>query len=228
LTVGAPAIDIAGVPLFPAVLRRLRGDGSVQKFLIFVDRLSAGVGKAFGWCIVVLTLAVCYEVIVRYLFRAPTSWAYDMSYILYGALFMMAGAYTLSRNGHVRGDVVYRLLPIRVQAGIDLTLYVLFFIPGIAALVWYGIPYAQQSWRYGEVSVYSPAGVPVFPAKTLIPIAGALMLIQGLAEIVRCIIALKRGAWPQRLQDVEELESAILHEQEDHARAQADRAKQGA
>jgi TRAP-type mannitol/chloroaromatic compound transport system permease small subunit len=200
----------------------------MQRFLIFVDRLSAGVGKAFGWCIIVLTLAICYEVFVRYVLRAPTSWAYDMSYILYGALFMMAGAYTLSRNGHVRGDVVYRLMPVRWQAGIDLTLYIFFFFPGMLALLWYGVPYAVQSWGYGEVSVYSPAGVPVFPSKTLIPIAGVLMLIQGLAEVVRCIIALKRGAWPQRLHDVEELESAIRHEQEDHARAEAERAKRGA
>lgn len=200
----------------------------MEKFLQQIDRLSAGVGKAFGWCIIVLTLAVCYEVFVRYVLRAPTSWAYDMSYILYGVLFMMAGAYTLSRNGHVRGDVVYRLMPVRWQAGIDLALYILFFFPGMAALLWYGIPYAEQSWRYREVSIYSPANIPVFPAKTLIPIAGALMLIQGLAEVVRCIIALKRGAWPQRLHDVEELESAILHEQEDHARAEAERLKREA
>lgn len=199
----------------------------MEKFLILIDRLSAGVGKAFGWCIIVLILAVCYEVFVRYVLRAPTSWAYDMSYILYGALFIMAGAYTLSRNGHVRGDVIYRLMPVRVQAAIDLTLYVLFFIPGMAALFWYGWPYMQQSWRYGEVSVYSPANIPVFPMKTLIPLAGILMLLQGTAEIVRCIIALKRGSWPQRLQDVEELESAILHEQEDQARAHQ-QPKQGA
>ena len=199
----------------------------MERFLILIDRLSASAGKAFGWCIIVLTLAVCYEVFVRYVLRAPTSWAYDMSYILYAALFMMAGAYTLSRNGHVRGDVIYRLMPVRVQAGIDLALYILFFMPGMAALLWYGIPYAKQSWGYQEVSVYSPAGVPVFPMKTLIPLAGLLMLIQGAAEIVRCIIALKQGAWPRRLQDVEELESAIRHEQEDQARIQAERSREG-
>jgi len=190
----------------------------VEKFLHNIDRLSAGVGKAFGWCIVVLTFATCYEVFVRYALRAPTSWAYDMSYIMYGALFLMAGAYTLSRNGHVRGDVIYRLFPPRVQAAIDLVLYLSFFLPGIAALIWIGVPYALQSWGYAEVSVYSPAGVPVYPSKTLIPLAGLFLIIQGFAEIVRCILCLKTGQWPQRLHDVEELESAILHEREDQAR----------
>ncbi len=192
----------------------------MEKFLIQIDRLSAGVGKAFGWCIIVLTLATSYEVFVRYVLRAPTSWAYDISYIMYGALFLMAGAYTLSRNGHVRGDVIYRLFPPRVQAAIDLVLYLTFLLPGILALVWYGIPYALQSWRYGEVSVYSPANIPIYPSKTLIPIAGFFLVIQGLAEILRCLICLKTGRWPQRLADVEEMESAILHEHEDQARRQ--------
>jgi len=193
----------------------------MDKLLIFVDRLSAGVGKAFAWCIVVLIVAVCYEVFVRYVLKDPTSWAYDMSYILYGALFMMAGAYTLSRNAHVRGDIFYRLFPPRGQAIIDLVLYIAFFLPGILALIWIGVPYALQSWGYHEVSVYSPAGVPVYPSKTLIPLAGLFLLIQGLAEIMRCIICLKTGQWPKRLADVEELESAILHEREDMARHEA-------
>jgi TRAP-type mannitol/chloroaromatic compound transport system permease small subunit len=194
----------------------------MDKFLQHVDRLSAGVGKAFGWLIVVLILSVCYEVFVRYVLGAPTSWAYDLSYILYGAMFMMAGAYTLSRNAHVRGDIFYRLFPPRGQAAIDLVLYFLFFLPGILALIWIGVPYAVQSWGYGEVSVYSPAGIPVFPSKTLIPLAGIFLLIQGIAEIMRCIICLKTGRWPQRLHDVEELESAILAEKEDMARLGAE------
>ena len=194
----------------------------MEKFLQQVDRLSAGIGKAFAWCIVVLIVAVTYEVFVRYVLRSPTAWAYDLSYILYGALFMMAGAYTLSRNAHVRGDIFYRLLPPRGQATIDLVLYIAFFLPGILALIWIGIPYAEQSWRYGEVSVYSPAGIPVFPSKTLIPLAGVILLIQGIAEILRCLICLKTGRWPQRLHDVEELETAILHEKEDLARHAAE------
>jgi TRAP-type mannitol/chloroaromatic compound transport system permease small subunit len=194
----------------------------VESILLFIDRLSAGVGKAFGWCIVVMTLGTCYEVFVRYVLRAPTNWAFDLSYFMYGALFMMAGAYTLSRNGHVRGDFVYRLLPVRAQASIDLVLYIIFFFPGFAALFWYGIPYAEISWIQREVSIYSPTGAPVYPHKTLIPIAAVLMLLQCFAEIVRCIICIRLGAWPQRLHDVEEMESAILAEAADRKRIEAE------
>ena len=133
---------------------------------------------------------------------------------MYGALFFIAGAYTLARNGHVRGDVVYRLLKPRVQAGIDLALFIAFFFPGVIALVYAGWEYAAESWRYHEVSVYSPADIPIFPLKTLIPAGGVLLFIQGLAEVARCIVCLKQGQWPARLHDVEELETAILHEQE--------------
>lgn len=190
----------------------------MEKFLLFIDRLSAGVGKAFGWCIVIMTLGTSYEVFVRYVLRSPTNWAFDLSYFMYGSLFMMAGAYTLSRNGHVRGDVVYRLMPLRVQASIDLVLYIIFLGPGFSALLYYGIPYAEISWLQREVSIYSPTGAPVYPHKMLIPIAAALMLAQCLAEIIRCLICLRDGAWPQRLHDVEEMESAILAEAEDRKR----------
>jgi TRAP-type mannitol/chloroaromatic compound transport system permease small subunit len=190
----------------------------VESFLLFIDRLSAGVGKAFGWCIIIMTLGTSYEVFVRYVLGAPTNWAFDLSYFMYGALFMMAGAYTLSRNGHVRGDVVYRLMPLRVQASIDLVLYIIFMLPGVAALLYYGIPYAQISWQINEVSIYSPTGAPVYPHKTLIPIAAFLLLLQCFAEIARCIICLRNGTWPQRLHDVEEMESAIIAEAEDRRR----------
>lgn len=190
----------------------------MEKVLFFIDRFSAGVGKAFGWCIIIMTLGTCYEVFVRYVLRAPTNWAFDVSYFMYGALFMMAGAYTLSRNGHVRGDVLYRMMPVRVQASIDLVLYIIFFLPGFGALLWYGIPYAQVSWQIGEVSIYSPTGAPVYPHKILIPIAAFFMLVQGFAEIARCVICLRNGQWPSRLHDVEEMESAILHEAEDRRR----------
>jgi TRAP-type mannitol/chloroaromatic compound transport system permease small subunit len=190
----------------------------VENLLLFIDRLSAGVGKAFGWCIVIMTLGTSYEVFVRYVLRNPTNWAFDLSYFMYGALFMMAGAYTLSRNGHVRGDVIYRMLEPRTQARIDLALYILFMLPGFGALFFYGISYAWDSWQIHEVSIYSPTGAPVYPHKTLIPIAAALMLLQCFAEIVRCIMCLRDGAWPQRLHDVEEMESAILAEAEDRRR----------
>jgi TRAP-type mannitol/chloroaromatic compound transport system permease small subunit len=189
----------------------------MTRFLFFIDSLSLWVGKAFAWLILVLTLGVSYEVFVRYALRAPTTWAFDFSYIVYGALFLMAGAYTLSRNGHVRADVVYRLWRPRTQASMDLLLYIIFFLPAVAAFIYSGWNYAQMSIRFREVSIFSPAGIPVFPLKTLIPITGVLLLLQGIAEVIRCVICIRQGAWPQRLHDVEETESIILQEQRIHA-----------
>jgi TRAP-type mannitol/chloroaromatic compound transport system permease small subunit len=186
----------------------------MTRFLFFIDSLSTWIGKSFAWLILVLTLAMTYEVFVRYALSAPTTWAFDFSYITYGALFLMSGAYTLSRNAHVRGDFLYRSWPPRRQATLDLVLYFIFFLPGICALVYSGWFYARMSARFLEVSIFSPAGVPVFPLKALIPLAGALLLIQGIAEIIRCILCIRQGAWPQRLHDVEEMETAILHEQQ--------------
>ncbi len=194
----------------------------METFLFSIDRLSAGVGKAFGWCIVVLTLGTCYEVFMRYVLRAPTDWAFDVAYCMYGALFMMAGAYTLSRNGHVRGDVVFRLLPFRTQATIELVLYLIFFFPAFGALLYYGFPYARASFLIREVTIYSPAGLPIWPLKSLIPLGATFMLIQGVAELIRCLICLRDGSWPQRLHDVEEMESAILAEAADRKRIEAE------
>jgi TRAP-type mannitol/chloroaromatic compound transport system permease small subunit len=178
----------------------------MNQYLLAVDRLNARIGKAFAWCIVGLTAMVCYDVLVRYVLRAPTSWGLDVSLMFYGALFMMAGGYTLSRNGHVRGDVLYRFLSPRVQASLDLALYLLFFIPGISALAWFGVGFAMDSWAMQEQSQTTSNGLPVYPLKTIIPIAGALLLVQGFAEIVRCVICIRTGEWPMRLQDVEELD----------------------
>lgn len=184
----------------------------MTRFLFFIDSLSAWVGKAFAWLILVLTLGVSYEVFVRYALRAPTTWAFDVAYITYGAMFLMAGAYTLSRNGHVRGDVVYRLWRPRTQATVDLILYVIFFLPAVGAWIYSGWNYAAMSVRFREVSIFSPAGVPVFPLKALIPLTGFILLLQGTAEIIRCVLCIRLGVWPQRLHDVEETESIILHE----------------
>ncbi len=186
----------------------------MTRFLFFIDALSAWVGKAFGWLILVLTLGVSYEVFVRYVLRAPTTWAFDFSYITYGALFLMAGSYTLSRNGQVRADVFYRFWRPRTQAMMDLLLYVVFFLPAVVAFIYSGWPYAMFSIRFLEVSIFSPAGIPVFPLKALIPIPGVLLLLQGFAEIVRCIRCIRIGEWPQRLHDVEETESMIIREQQ--------------
>ena len=187
----------------------------MHRFIFLVDSFSAWVGKAFAWCILLLTFGTAYEVFVRYALRDPTSWAFDISYMMYGALFMMAGAYTLSRDGHVRGDVIYRLWPPKVQATIELTLYILFFFPGILALVFAGWEYAGESWFYKEVSVMSPANVPVFQFKTIIPAAGALLFLQGIAQVCRCIVCIRTGVWPAHLEDVEETETMLQHQHED-------------
>lgn len=169
-----------------------------------IDRISAWSGKLFAWTVVILTLLVCFDVTMRYIFNKPNQWVFDVAYILYGLLFMMAGAYTLSRNGHVRADMMYRTMQPRTQAWFDLVLYVLFFIPGIAALVYAGIEFAQASLAMKEVSSVTSSGVPIYPYKMVIPIAGALLLLQGVAEIIRCVVCIRSGEWPQRLHDVEE------------------------
>lgn len=186
----------------------------MKAYILFANSLSTWVGKAFGWCIMVLTFATCYEVFMRYFLNSPTSWAFDMSVQMYGALFMMAGAYTLARNGHVRGDVLYRLFSPRAQAGLDLTLYIVFFLPGVFALVWYGYGFASDAWRIKEVSWNSPARIQIYFFKSIIPIAGFFVLLQGLAEIARCILCLKTGKWPPLTSDVEETETMALHQKE--------------
>ena len=165
----------------------------MQRYCLIIDSLSMWVGKAFGWLILILTLGVSYEVFVRYVLGAPTTWAFDFSYITYGALFLMAGPYALSRNGHVRADVFYRFWQPRTQAKMDLVLYILFFLPAVAAFIYSGWNYAEMSIRFREVSIFSPAGVPVFPLKTLTPIAGVLLLLQGIAEIFRCVMCIQTG-----------------------------------
>ena len=181
----------------------------MDRVVFFINKLSMWIGHAFAWCILVLTFAISYEVFVRYALRDPTAWAFDVSYIMYGALFMMAGAYTLSRDGHVRGDVFYRLWPPRVQAGVELVLYFLFFFPGMLALVYAGYDYAAESVGWGEASINSPAGVKIYPLKIILPVSAFFLLLQGIAESIRCIQCLRTGEWPKRLHDVEEMETVI-------------------
>ena len=175
-----------------------------------IDQISKTIGHAFSWCALMLTLGTCYEVVVRYVFNNPTSWAFDLSYLMYGALFFMAGAYTLSRGGHVRADMYYRRWPDRTQAAVELVLYGLFFCPGILALMIAGWRYGIEAMRIREVSVNSPAGIPIWPLKMMISVGGALMALQGVAEVLRCVLCLREGSWPPRLHDVEELENQIL------------------
>ena len=186
----------------------------MNRILLFVDGISTWVGKTFAWCILLLTFTTSYEVFARYMFGAPTDWAFDASYMLYGTLFMMAGAYTLSRNGHVRGDFLYRAWRPRVQATSDLILYVLFFFPGMLAFIYSGYSFAKLSYMMNEHSAASPDGPIVWPFKWLIPIVGCLMVLQGIVEVIRCIICIRTGEWPKRLHDVEETEKIMLEEAE--------------
>ena len=186
----------------------------MNRILLFVDGISTWVGKTFAWCILLLTFTTSYEVFARYMFGAPTDWAFDASYMLYGTLFMMAGAYTLARNGHVRGDFLYRAWRPRAQATSDMILYVLFFFPGMLAFIYSGYSFAKLSYMMNEHSAASPDGPIVWPFKWLIPIVGCLMVLQGLVEVIRCIICIRTGEWPKRLHDVEETEKIMLEEAE--------------
>jgi len=178
----------------------------MQKILLFVDKVSTWVGHAFSFLIVALTLLISWEVFSRYALDAPHAWAFDAMIMLYGTMFMMAGAYTLAKNGHVRGDVLYGFFTPRTQATIDLTLYIVFFIPGVIALTYAGYSFAADSWRINEHSNITADGPPIYPFKTVIPVAGAILLAQGIVEIIRCVICLKQGYWPSREEDVEEVD----------------------
>jgi len=184
----------------------------MQKLLLFVDKVSTWVGHAFSFCIVGLTLLVSWEVFSRYALDRPHAWVFDVMIMLYGTLFMMAGAYTLAKNGHVRGDVIYGFFTPRAQAAVDLTLYILFFLPGVIALTWAGYTYAAESWAIKEGSNITAGGPPYYPFKTVIPVAGAIVLVQGVVEIIRCVICLKQGEWPTREVDVQEVDVDELKE----------------
>jgi TRAP-type mannitol/chloroaromatic compound transport system permease small subunit len=179
------------------------------RYIDFADRVSAWFGKVFAWLILLMAFGVGYEVLVRYVFRAPTSWAFDVSYIMYGTLFMIGGAYTLSRDGHVRGDFLYRLWKPRTQAWVELVLYFIFFFPGILALIFAGWKYASRSIAQGEVSVFSPAGIPVYQFKTVVVAAGLLLFMQGIAQVFRCILCIREGYWRRAEEDVVETEVAL-------------------
>ena len=176
---------------------------NVQRLLHTADQISTWIGKLFSWLIVALMLMVCIEVFKRYLLNMPTAWIFDASNMMYGTLFMMAGAYTLSQDGHVRGDFLYGNMKPRKQAALDLVLYFVFFLPGILALTWAGWTYFQDSLAMHE-QTFNATPLPVYPFKFIIPLSGAIVLMQGVAEIIRCVVCLKTGEWPARLKDAEE------------------------
>jgi TRAP-type mannitol/chloroaromatic compound transport system permease small subunit len=188
---------------------------NVQRFLHAIDGISTWVGKAAAWLIIGLMILVCAEVFKRYIMNAPTAWIFDADNMLYGTLFMLCGAYTLAQNAHVRGDFLYSSMRPRMQAALDLALYLIFFVPGIAALIYAGYAYAADSWHIAEHSNVTAEGPPVYPFKTVIPIAGALVLLQGVAEMARCVVCLKTGEWPSRLKDVAEID--VVEEQLAHS-----------
>jgi TRAP-type mannitol/chloroaromatic compound transport system permease small subunit len=185
----------------------------LQNTLLFIDRVSTWIGQAFSWLIVGLTLQVSWEVFSRYALDRPHAWSFDVMIMFYGTLFMMAGAYTLSKNGHVRGDVLYGFFRPRTQASWDLLLYIVFFIPGVFALTYAGYYYAADSWRIHESSNITAEGPPIYPFKTIIPFAGAILFVQGIVEIIRCVICIKQGYWPSREEDVEEVDVDKLKEE---------------
>jgi TRAP-type mannitol/chloroaromatic compound transport system permease small subunit len=194
----------------PGRVRSSRLEVFLIGFIGFADRLSAWFGKTFGWLIILMTLGMSYEVFVRYALNRPTAWSLDVSFIMYGTLFMMGGAYTLSRGGHVRGDFLYRLWSARTQARVDLVLYLLFFFPGVVALMVTGWKYSARSWGYGEVSVNSPAGIPIFQFKSVLVAAGILLFIQGIAQIFRCILCIREGYWRVADEDVVETDQLLI------------------
>jgi TRAP-type mannitol/chloroaromatic compound transport system permease small subunit len=190
----------------------------MEKYIYFFESLSIWIGRAFGWCILILTLSVTYEVFVRYVLNAPTVWAFDMMVQMYGALFLMAGPYALAQDAHVRGDVLYRLFSFKTQARIDLTLYIFFFFPGILALAYFGYEIAADSWRWKEVSWNSPARIQVYFFKSLIPLAGGLLILQGISECMRCVICIRDGKWIKRHEDVRETEEDLILKKKEEER----------
>ena len=188
---------------------------NVQGFLHTIDGISTWVGKLAAWLIIALMSVVCIEVFKRYILNAPTAWIFDFENMLYGTAFMLCGAYTLAQNAHVRGDFLYSSMRPRMQASLDLVLYIVFFIPGIAALIYAGFYFAADSWRIAEHSNVVADGPPLYHFKAMIPVAGVLVMLQGLAEIARCIVCLKTGVWPSRLKDVAEID--VVEEQLAHS-----------
>jgi|SRR5665647_3483236 TRAP-type mannitol/chloroaromatic compound transport system permease small subunit len=188
---------------------------TVQRFLHTVDEISTWAGKAAAWLIIALMSAVCVEVFKRYIMNMPTAWIFDLNNMLYGTTFMLCGAYTLAQNAHVRGDFLYSSMRPRTQASLDLVLYCVFFLPGIAALIYAGYDYAALSWKINEHSNVTADGPPVYHFKAMIPLAGSLIMLQGIAEIVRCVVCLRTGEWPSRLKDVAEID--VIEQQLAHS-----------
>jgi TRAP-type mannitol/chloroaromatic compound transport system permease small subunit len=187
----------------------------MRSFISFADHLSTSIGKAFSWCIVILMGGTVYEVIMAYVFNAPTLWNFDFSMQMYGAILMMSGAYCLATESHVRGDVIYRLFKPKTQGWIDLVLYFIFFFPGVLALTFYGFDYAALAWKIKETSWSSPAQIQIYMVKAMIPAAGLTLTIQGISEVFRSVICIQTGHWPARMVVAEETEKILMRTSQD-------------
>ena len=183
----------------------------MQKLLLSIDAMSTWLGKLAAWLVVVLTFLISWEVFSRYALNNPHAWVLDAQIMMYGAMFMLAGAYTLAKNGHVRGDVLYGFLQPRTQAALDLVLYIIFFMPGVIAMTYAGWIYAHESLAIRE-QTFSAVPIPLYPFKFVIPVAGFMLLLQGLVEVVRCLMCLRDGEWPSRGDDVVEVDVDKLKE----------------
>ncbi|MGH7389437.1 MAG: TRAP transporter small permease subunit [Candidatus Rokuibacteriota bacterium] len=157
-----------------------------------IDGVSTATGWLAGWLIVPMTLGVSYEVVARYAFNAPTVWAYDTTYMLFGAQFMLAAAYTLLKGGHIRTDVFYERWSPRTRATIDVVSYLFFFFPGMLFVLYAGGVEAWQSWLIGERSDWTPWRPVLYPLKAVIPLTAALLVLQGFSELVKCLRVIRR------------------------------------
>jgi TRAP-type mannitol/chloroaromatic compound transport system permease small subunit len=158
----------------------------VDRLVAAIDASSTATGWLAGWLILPMTLAVFYEVVARYAFNAPTIWAYDVTYMLYGAQFMLAAAYTLLKGGHIRTDVFYERWSPRRRAIVDMICYLLFFFPGLAFILYASGVEAWHAWRVGERSDWTPWRPILYPLKAMIPLSTLLLILQGVAEVIRC------------------------------------------
>jgi TRAP-type mannitol/chloroaromatic compound transport system permease small subunit len=176
--------------------QRMRGTPAAPgpaRIVLLIDALSDWSGRVVAWLIVPLMLSLTYEVLARYVFSAPTIWAYDVSYMLYGSHFMLGAGYTLYRGGHIRTDMLYHRWSPRMQGAVDAIGYLCFFFPAMLFFFWMGGQEAWHAWQILETSDASPWRPPLYPFKTVIPVTAALLLVQGVSEFLKSLHAVRTG-----------------------------------
>jgi TRAP-type mannitol/chloroaromatic compound transport system permease small subunit len=160
-----------------------------------IDKLADWSGNLFAWLIIPMVFGLTYEVFARYLFNAPTVWAYDITYMLYGGHFMLGAGYALLKGAHIRTDIFYQNWSPRTQGIVDAASYLFLFFPGMIFFFVSGTNEAVHAWRILERSDASPWRPPLYPFKTVIPFATLLLLIQGVSETIKSLYAARRGKW---------------------------------